>query len=961
MPVNLNDLQRRFALFEHVSELPLGERAAWFVALQANEPEHVAAVQAMLDELNQASSHPEQFPNLLGVSAQAFEAQVDIAAAPQASTAVAAGQVVGAWQLERKIGEGGMGAVWLAARRDGNFEGHAAIKFLRTGLGSTDLAERFLRERRLLARLTHPGIARLLDAGAHQGEPYLVMEFIDGLPINQWAQAHAPRVADRVALLLKVCRATEYAHSQLVVHRDIKPSNVIVSTAGEPSLLDFGIAKLIDDADELGLTSALTRLTGRGFTLGYCAPEQITGEPAGVAADVFSLGVVLYELLAGTLPFASEDLTPNRSAGENRAALEHAIVHTDAPALSKALLTPSAQQPQDAPLAKGDLEAIVAMALRRNPTDRYASVGALADDLDRWLQHLPVQARRGNWRYASGLWLRRNRVVAAIAAVAFSAVSAGLVAALWQAQRAQQEAKRATLVADYLGELIQSASPDNHGGSWPTVLALLEQSEKDLATKFADDPKTHALLLARLIDTNDALNRDLVALAQLQQLQQLLVQTQSVDSDESLDTLKHTAQILRRLNREPEAMSIDEPLLLKFAARYGKDSEEYGRLLQGSSSNFAGVGRMQEAKERLMQGAAIMTKLYPNDLAKRIDVVNDAAVLLTRQALWREALDTLASVEADLPALAKLGGEQVRNSLIMRANLEAMRIRMGRFDGVEVRLKEVIAEMDRLLGKGNSLAADSIDRLQSLACETGRFADCLEINKALLTRLKAQAAEPETLLETELNLLNIQIRRGMVPKDAARVQLESMLAAAPKAMPGEGAGRAEFYRRVSDAAAGSGLFDLADNSQKLARADLAKINNADPERAAQVNRSAALTAYLRGEPQRAVQLLQDRFALYEKSAEGDSPRRAALWLQRALFEVEFDAAAAAQSAAQSQAIFARLGGPQPQWKALLAYVELRTRSQSASLAARHAAEDAVDQAFARPRPTPWRAPTMSSL
>ncbi|MBC7917437.1 MAG: serine/threonine protein kinase [Rhodoferax sp.] len=953
MSATTSDLKRRFALFDEVAELPPGERAAWFVALQISEPEHVSAVQAMLDELNQSSSHPEQSPSLIGVSAREFEAQVDVAASPDIGASVNAGDVVGPWQLERKIGEGGMGAVWLAARRDGNFDGHAAIKFLRTGLGKTELVDRFLRERRLLARLTHPGIARLLDAGTHQAEPYLVMEYIDGVPITDWAGGHAPQLAQRIGLLLKVCRATEYAHGQLIVHRDIKPSNVVVSHAGEPALLDFGIAKLMDDVDPGGATS-LTHLTGRGFTLGYCAPEQVTGEATGVAADVFSLGVLAFELITGTMPFA----------GENRTALEHAIVHTEAKSIARALQgAPSsvAGRPTDAARAQGDLDAIVAKALRKNPADRYPTVGAFAADLERWLNNQPVEARRGNWHYKTRLWLRRNRLVATLASVAFLAISAGLVVALWQTQRAQQEAQRATQVADYLGELIQSASPDNHGGSWPTVLALLEQSEKDLATKFADDPKTHALLLARLIDTNDALNRDVVALGQLQQLQHLLAQTESPDSDESLDTLKHTAQILRRLNRNAEAMAIEVPLLPKFAARYGAKSEEYGRLLQGHSSSLAGVGRMQEAKERLVQGAAIMTKLYPNDLAKRIDVVNDSAVLLAQQALWREALDTLATIEGDLPALASKGGQKVRDALIMRGNLEAMRIRLGRYEGVEVRLTKIISELETLLGKNNPLVIASTIRLQNLACETGRFQECLTTGRGLLARLKEPGTAPDALLNAELWVLSQEGRMGLLTPDRAKVELQRMLAAAPPAMPGAGAERADFYRRLSDAAAGAGQLNIADSAQALARSDLAGINNANPESVAAVNRTAALTAYLRGQPKRALELLQDRFAQYEKSAEGDSPRRATLWLQRALFESEFDPTAATQSLAQSKAMFARLGGPQPQWKALLVYVELRISPENASPAALRAAEDAVDLAFARPRPAPWRAPTMPSL
>jgi hypothetical protein len=807
MTVHPIDLKRRFALFDQVADLPPPERAAWFLALQSREPQHVAAVQAMLGELDQSDTHPEQSPSLIGVSAQEFESQVDVAAAPDVSPPIGAGDVVGPWQLERKIGEGGMGAVWLAARHDGHFEGHAAIKFLRTGLGKTELVERFLRERRLLARLTHPGIARLLDAGTHLGEPYLVMEYIDGEPITDWAGKNALTLTQRIALLLQVCRATEYAHGQLILHRDIKPSNVMVGHSGVPALLDFGIAKLMDDVDPDAAT-ALTHMTGRGFTLGYCAPEQVTGDATGVAADVFSLGVVAFELITGLMPFA----------GGNRAALEHAIVHTEAQSIAKALQAPPtsvAGRPTDATRAQGDLDAIVAKTLRKNPADRYPTVSAFAADLERWVNNLPVEARRGNWRYTTRLWLRRNRLVAVLASVAFLAVSAGLVVALWQAQRAGDEAQRANKVADYLGELIQSASPDNHGGNWPSVLKLLEQSEKDLNTQFADDPKTHALLLERLADTNDALNRTSVALEQLLQLHGLLGQTESPESDRALDALKHSAQLMRRLNRYPEALAIDEQLLPVFARRYGLRSEEYGKLVQGLSGSLAGVGRMQEATVRQVEGAAIMMQLFPNDFSQRVDAANDTAILLSRQGLWREALDTLSTVESELPRLAQQGGQAVRTSTIIRANLESMRIRMGHYEGTQGRMEKVIAELDTLMGKGNPLSIKFTDRLQSLACETGRFADCKTINQNLLIVLRAKTGVASRILETELNLLGMDIRQAKVSQGAAKAQLERMLTEVPTSMPGGGAVRADFYRQLSDAAAGAGLLDLADTAQKL--------------------------------------------------------------------------------------------------------------------------------------------------
>lgn len=777
MTVPSTDLKRRFALFDEAADLPADARSAWLMALQSREPEHAAAVQAMLAELDQSSSAPEQAPSLGGVSARAFEAEVDAAATPEAVHSVGAGDTVGPWRLERKIGEGGMGAVWLAARQDGHFEGHAAIKFLRTGLGKTELVERFLRERRLLARLTHPGIARLLDAGAHQGEPYLVMEYIDGQPINQWAGAHAPRVADRVALLLKVCRATEYAHSQLVVHRDIKPSNVVVGASGEPSLLDFGIAKLIDEADAQGISTALTRLTGRGFTLGYCAPEQITGEPAGVAADVFSLGVVLYELLAGVLPFA----------GEGRAALEHAIVHTTAPALSKALASPNPAQPADAALARGDLEAIVAKALRKNPADRYPSVGALAADLERWLQHLPVHARRGNWRYTSGLWLRRNRAVAAVTAVAFVAVGAGLVAALSQAQRANQaaqyaeqqrlsaqdartraeqataqtalalarseeakaaetrarldavdsaalaensgklagqEATKAKAVSQFLVTLFESADPERTRGEKLLVRDVLDAGTKKLSQEFAHDPAT-------LGELQGVLGRTYGSLSQPQRAVELLSQAAAASAKhKGVQSLEYARLALALAHAEMDAEKFPD------AERHFREALPAISRADGAMSDTVILGRSHLAYVLQKQGQhaetdAILTPLRAEVIAARgttgwmyVEVENSRAVSAGAQGNFAKELEILLGIE---PLLAQPPPGKMTDALTIRGNVAVSLARAGKFEQAMPRLQKVGADQTIHLGPDAERTLQIRYFLGEISRQTGQYRACADL------------------------------------------------------------------------------------------------------------------------------------------------------------------------------------------------------------------------------------------
>lgn len=963
------DWPRRNQLLDEVVDMPADLRPAWLAALQLREPLHAEVVTKMLADFENATDGASHPTSLVGVGANEFAASLENATATNMDEKNHKGDMIGPWQLSKKIGQGGMGAVWLAIRQDGNFSGMAAIKFIHTRLGKTEVLNRFLRERRLLARLTHPNIARLIDAGTLIDEPYLVMEYVDGIVITDWACEHAPTVTERITLILKVCRAVEYAHTQLIVHRDLKPSNVLVNSRGEPSLLDFGIAKLVDD-DADDDNTALTRLTGRGYTLGYCAPEQITGEPTGVAADVFSIGVLLFELLTGAMPYKPER--------EGRAALEHAIVHGEAKNLSRVLdekagaATTLARQPEDADKARGDIEAIVAKALRKQPEDRYATVSALADDLSAWLSQTPISIRREDRQYRAKLWVKRNWQLAALACVAVIAITAGLTISVWQrsealaaASLAKEEAARANKVADYLGELIQSASPDNHGGTWPTVLALLEQSEKDLDKQFADDAKTHALLLKKLADTNDALNRNPTALAQLTQLHALLVKTQSADSDDAMNALKQRAQLLYRMDRHNDAMEIGEALLPKFVKRYGAASEEVGKLLMDTASPIAQMGNMDLAKARMVEGAAILTKLYPNDLAKRIDIINEAAVLLTQKAMWRDAMNTLATIERDLPAMAKLGGQKVRDSLVFRRNLESIRVRVGSYDGVEQRLNQIIREFDVLLGKDNLNSGMAMGILRTLYCETGRFEACMSLAGELIVSRQRQKGMETLLLDDEINLLGVQLRTGRLPPSpapSATARAAQLFAAIPKTLTEPSADRAGLYRQLADGAINAGVLTLAQAALSQAREDMAKINSANPERMAQTERAAALISYLQGDAKRAVQLLEPRFKLYEKSAEGDSPRRAALWLQRALYEVEFDAKAATLSLGESRAIFARLGGAKPHLAALLGYADARISGDKAAI---RAAEEAVDTAWFRPRPravnTPWQMPLMASV
>ena len=357
------------------------------------------------------------------------------------------GSRVGPYRVVAEIGHGGMGEVYRAERIDGQFDQQVAIKLVRVGMGSAFIVERFLHERQILASLNHANIARLLDGGAtHDGVPYLAMELIEGDRIDLYCQAHRLSVTERLRIFLEVCAAVQYAHQRLVIHRDIKPGNILVTKDGTPKLLDFGIAKIVDPSGDAETTMA------RPMTPEYASPEQVRGEPITTATDVYSLGVVLYQLLTGASPY--------RVSSKSAAQLSQAITGTDPQRPSTAVVFAmkveasetrpepvlSDREPTPARLQRrlaGDLDSILLMALRKEPERRYGSVQQFAEDIRRHLDGLPVTATKGSWSYTAGKFVSRHRAAVGATALVIAALVAGIVATERQARIARIERARA--------------------------------------------------------------------------------------------------------------------------------------------------------------------------------------------------------------------------------------------------------------------------------------------------------------------------------------------------------------------------------------------------------------------------------------------------------------------------------------------------------------------------------------
>ena len=464
-------------LLDAALELPREQRLAWIDTLGAEHDALKPTLRAVLARFDgvETGGWLDTLPHTGSAAAVADDGDLQ------------SGGLVGPYRLLREIGVGGMGAVWLAERADGTLKRQVALKLPRA-TWSRGLAERMARERDILAALEHPNIARLYDAGTDtKGRPFLALEYVDGEPIDEYCRQHALTIKARLQLLLQVAHAVAFAHSRLVVHRDLKPSNILVTAEGQVRLLDFGIAKLMesDRAEE----TQLTQLAGRALTLDYASPEQIRGEPLGTASDVYSLGVVSYELLAGAKPYKLKRQTA--------AQLEEAIAAIDAP-LASSLATDAAARRE----LKGDLDAILNKALKKDPAERYASVVALAEDIRHWLQGEPVAARPDSAGYKLRKFVGRHRVPVTAASIALLTLVALTATALVQRESARQEASRARAVQAFLIDLFESnAGPqDRAAGQRTTARELLDRGADRIDEALRDEPEARFEVLRTLAD-----------------------------------------------------------------------------------------------------------------------------------------------------------------------------------------------------------------------------------------------------------------------------------------------------------------------------------------------------------------------------------------------------------------------------------------------------------------------------
>ena len=749
------------ALFDELVELEPAALAARLAALRQQDARLADEVEALLKADSQADALFDS-----GAAAVVPELLAHVTSVPTDGLA-------GAWRLLREIGEGGMGVVWLAERTDGAYEQQAAVKLLKRGMDTHTILRRFLQERRILARLHHAHIVRLLDGGmSADGRPFYVMEHVDGEPITTHAARHRLDLRARVTLLAKVTDAVAYAHAQLVVHRDLKPTNVLVDVEGEPRVLDFGIAKLIEESGEQTVTGTGLRV----LSPAYAAPEQILGEPVGTATDVYALGLLLCELLVGVLPHQRVANPARLALDAGTEAVRASVLATRLPAERVHELYGDALDPSRlSRRLSGDLDVIIATALRREPTRRYATAAAFARDLRHWLDGRPISARADSGWYRLRRFASRHRLGVAAGVFVVLSLVGGLGAALWQARIARIEAQRA----------------DTARTQAEHQLARSERVKQFILTLFREqDPVARAKAQARTpaelvregiaeVDASFGAQPDLQA-ELLRDLGEIQV---GVDEPaRATETLRRAWEMQKRLSGEASAASADAFGAYADAVYTAGDAAAAAPLLREAVQRLHSAGLGERTRAAQVEATLALVEL--------IGARNDEAERLARHAL---AVDRAAYGSDSMQAAMRL------------ATLGKVQQETGRYDDALASYREALAIIVARGGEDHARGTLLQTSIGDVLRVQRRYAEALPAYEASLRIARRQLPVGHRMIGATLIRLG-DLQRRMRRFDEADASLTEAIAILSVSKSGQYAQALQFHAGLARA---RGQFDLA--------------------------------------------------------------------------------------------------------------------------------------------------------
>ncbi|MBI3450183.1 MAG: tetratricopeptide repeat protein [Acidobacteria bacterium] len=616
------------------------------------------------------------------------------------------GSRVGPYRLTEILGEGGTGTVFLGRRDDAQYEAVVAIKLLHSGISHRVLLDRLKAERQILAQLDHPNIARLYDGGTtDDGEPYLVMEHVNGIPLLEFCERGALRGRARLGLFLVVCGAVEHAHRHLIVHRDLKPGNILVTPEGVPKLVDFGVAKLLEEARPGAAAAERTLAPLRMLTPSYASPEQIRGDPVTTASDVYSLGVLLYEMLTGSKPYAIDPAMP-------LAEIERRICSLEPPRPSAATRSAASGR-----WLRGDLDTIVLKALRKDASRRYATVAELREDIERFLTGHPVKARPEKLAYVAGKFVSRHRAGTALGLLAMIAITASAILAWVSAARARDERDRASRIASMLVGMFEIAEPGH--GSELTVRRLLDHAAKQVET-LSGQPETQASLTQTLAGLYEK-SGDFKEAADLYAKVLALHEERGADPSTIAASLHQLARAVARGGGYARAAALfGRSLEIRRAIRGGR-TPEVASTLNARALALHELGRFDEAETLYRESLALDTELLGAGHEHTMLVRGNLALLLHDTGKPVEAESLYRAILASIESSASGGGDEQEAE--MRDGLGLALFAQGRFEEAAGAALQALEIRRKLYGAEHYLVARSMSHLGVALVRRGRLAE----------------------------------------------------------------------------------------------------------------------------------------------------------------------------------------------------------------------------------------------
>ena len=653
---------------------------------------------ALRQEVESLLSSADQTLGLLQKPVQEVAQQIAAGAHPT--------KHIGAYELIKLIGSGGMGDVYLAERADRQFRQRVAIKLMRSGVEKNpSLLPRFRGERQILANLDHPGIGRLLDGGmTPEGLPYFVMEFVDGVPIDEYCRSNQLSTAQRLVLFRDVCAAVDYAHRNLVVHRDIKPANVLVTANGIPKLLDFGIAKLLDPESQL---LEPTRATQRLMTPEYASPEQIRGKRITTASDVYGLGVLLYELLTGKRPF--------RKTTGGMLDLATAICEQPPVPPSQFVKVDPKLAAPDASKWNPEIDAIILKALRKEPEARYQSAAQFSADVAAYMDGYPLSVHSGDWTYRTVKFLGRHKTASAAVAAGLLILIGFSVAMAQLAHRATIEMLKSERESKFLVDMFKAATPEVARGHAVTARDLLDQGAKRIDSELASVPSVRASMLHSMAEAYESLGLYDEAKSLARRAYDLKRATLGASNSSTGDSLFLYANLVRQKGAYAEAEPLFRELVALRARTEGKSDPAYATSLSALGECLYLEGKDAEAEPLLRKALAIYRR-NGTDLGD--DARNYLALLLERKGDYQEA--SLLLKEA-VEITRRTDGPDGPNYATSLHNLSSALIDTGDLNGAEARLRQTLEIRRRILGSNHPMLAYTLNNLGYVLLEKGNW------------------------------------------------------------------------------------------------------------------------------------------------------------------------------------------------------------------------------------------------